>query len=99
MSDVMMRLKPARVDPEELAVQALNYLSIDQERLLRFLQHTGIEPAAIRQAAEMPGFLLGVMDYIVAHEWLVIGLAEHAGVRPEAVTAAREALAPRSEFD
>ncbi len=99
MSDTIVHLRPARVDPNELAVQALNYLAIDQERLLRFLQQTGIEPSAIRAAAEMPGFFLGVLDYVVAHEWLVLGLAEHAGVRPEAILHARDQLAPPHDFD
>ena len=99
MSEAIVRLKPARVDPEQIAIQALSYLAIDQDRLLRFLQQTGIEPSAIRQSAEMPGFLLGVLDYIVGHEWLVLGLAEHAGVRPEAVLEARERLAPPREFE
>lgn len=94
MSDVVVRLKPARVDPEEMAVHALNYIAIDQGRLELFLRHTGIEPSAIRQAAEMPGFLVGVLDYVLANEWLVLGLADHVDARPEAIMHARNALAP-----
>ena len=99
MSSVVVRLKPARMDPEEMAVHALNYIAIDQGRLELFLRHTGIEPTAIRQAAEMPGFMLGVLDYVAVNEWLLLGLSEHIDVRPEAVMHARNALSPPREFE
>lgn len=99
MSETIVRLKPARMDPEEMAVHAFNYLAIDPGRIELFLRHTGIEPTAIRQAAEMPGFLLGVLDYVAANEWLVLGLADHLDVRPEAIMHARHALAPPRDFD
>lgn len=54
-----------------------------------------IEPAGTRQATIMTGVLLNVLDYVLTHEWLAIGLAEHAQVHPGAVFAAWDAMAPR----
>ena len=106
MSEVICRLKPdslaraqpGRVDPEDLAIKALAFLAEDEERLGRFLAVSGIASGAIRAAAEMPGFFLGLLDYVVADERLVLGLAEHADVRPEAVLRTRDALAPQDDF-
>lgn len=96
MSNVVL-FPRAAIDPEELAILAVNYIAIDEERLGRFLAHSGLDPAEIRAAADQPGFMLGVLDYVAGDERLVVDLAEHVGIRPEAVERARQAMAPRQE--
>jgi hypothetical protein len=96
---VVCRLKTgvrrsSHADPTELAVKALHYIAEDRERLRRFLDTTGIQPEAIRSAAQMPSFLPSLLDYVLDHEWLVTGLAAYAGVDPSAVASARDALTP-----
>jgi len=73
---------------EALAVQALSFISADPERLGRFLALSGIGPDDIRQAAHEPGFLGGVLDYVVGDERLLKAFAEEAGITPQAVGAA-----------
>jgi hypothetical protein len=77
---------------ENLAILALAFLAGDPERLGRFLSLAGIGPETIRAAASDPKFLAGVLDHIASDEPLLLALAEHAGVKPEAVMRARAAL-------
>ena len=46
----------------------------------------------IRAAASDPAFLAGVLDHVASDEPLLLAVAEHAGVKPEAVMRARAAL-------
>lgn len=94
------RPRPAAMDrarAESLAVEALAFLGRNPERLVRFLDVTGMRPDTLRAAAETPGFLAGLMDYVAADEELLLAFAEDAGVRPESVMQARHLLSP-TEF-
>jgi hypothetical protein len=75
-----------------LAIVALGYLAGDAEHLARFLALTGIGPGDIRAAAAEPGFLAGVLDYVAGDEALLRAVAAHAGVTPEELERARQAL-------
>ena len=77
---------------EEIAVAALGFVASDPELLSRFLALTGIEPQAIRRAAQEPGFLAGVLHFIVAHEPTLMAFAKSADVKPEAVQQAMREL-------
>jgi hypothetical protein len=77
----------------ELAIVALGYIASDPEQLSRFLALTGIDPGAIRAAAEEPGFLAGVLTYISGNERTLVAFAAHAGVGPEEIEKARQILA------
>ncbi len=77
----------------ELAIVALGYIASDPEQLSRFLALTGIDPGAIRAAAEEPGFLAGVLAYISGNERTLVAFAAHAGVGPEEIEKARQILA------
>jgi hypothetical protein len=81
-----------RENAEALAIQALGFVAADPELLPRFLAITGIEAQAIRQAAREPGFLAGVLQFIVAHEPTLLGFSEASGIPPQQVTAALRAL-------
>ncbi|MEQ1952668.1 DUF3572 domain-containing protein [Mesorhizobium sp. CN2-181] len=87
-----MTRKLTSQDAEALAVSALVYVANDPVLLPRFLALTGIEAPAIRQAAREPGFLAGVLRFILAHEPTLTAFAEHAGVAPAAVGEALKAL-------
>ena len=86
-----------RARAESLAVEALGFLSRSPERLVRFLDTTGMRPDTLRVAARSPGFLAGLMDYVVQDEELLLAFAEDSGVNPEDVMQARHLLSP-TEF-
>lgn len=85
-------MKPAdmtsRGDGETVAIQALGFIAADPELLPRFLALTGIEASAIRHAAREPGFLAGVLQFILAHEPTLLRFCEEARLAPAAVSAA-----------
>lgn len=78
---------------EQLAIRALGFLAGDAEELGRFLALTGIAPGDIRTAAREPSFLAGVLEYICAHEPLLLAFAHDSAVEPSEIAPAMEALA------
>jgi hypothetical protein len=85
--------RPARENAEELSGAALGFLAADSERLGRFLDLTGLTPTTIRAAAGTPGFLLAVLEHLLADEPLLLAFADTQGCDPSAVAKAREQLA------
>jgi hypothetical protein len=81
-----------RAAAEQLAIQALALLAGDTQELGRFLALTGIEPSEIRAAAQEPGFLAGVLEYICAHEPLLLAFARDGDLEPSEIERALAAL-------
>jgi len=77
----------------ELAIAALTFIAEEPERLGRFLALSGIGPESLRAAARDGGFLLGVLDYLLGDESLLLTFAEQAAIDPADVAAARDVLA------
>ncbi len=77
---------------EALAIQTLGFIASDPALLPRFLAITGIDAGQIRAAAMQPGFLAGVIEFVLAHEPTLMAFAEQAGVDPADVGRARQAL-------
>lgn len=97
-----MQRKLDQQGAENVAIQALTHLAQDPERLGRFLNETGIDPAQIRQAAGQPGFLLAVLEHLCADESQLLAFAANTRTSPERVDSARQALAaqalPQDDF-
>lgn len=79
-------------DAQSTAIAALAFIAGDPELLPRFLAVTGIEASSIRAAAGEPGFLAGVLDFLLAHEPSLVRFAETTGTPPETVLVARRSL-------
>ena len=88
----MALLKPSLEDAEAIAVSGLIFVANDPILLPRFLAITGIEASAIRDAAREPGFLAGVLQFILAHEPTLLAFSEQEGVAPGAVGTALKML-------
>jgi hypothetical protein len=84
--------KAAAKDAESLAVQALGFLADEPERLGRFLAVTGIGGNDIRAAAREPGFLTGVLEYLLGDEALLLSFSAEASIDPAEVARALAAL-------
>lgn len=82
----------AREAAETLAVEALGFVAGDPVLLPRFLGITGIEAASIRRAAAEPGFLAGVLRFLLDHEPTLAAFCASRGRPPEAVARAVAAL-------
>jgi hypothetical protein len=87
------RAKPLnREEAEGLAAAALGFIAADDERVARFLALSGIHPAELRQSAAEPGFLTGVLDFLLGDENLLLAFAGEASVPPERIGAAQRLL-------
>lgn len=95
-----MQGKSLSIDEAQgIATQALVQLSQDPEQVGRFLAFSGIGPEQIREAANEPGFLAGVLEFYMMDEALLLAFCENAGLRPTMMAAARFALVGGPEFD
>ncbi len=81
-----------RQSAEQLAIQALGFVASDPDLLPRFLALSGIEASQIRRAAAEPGFLAGVLQFILAHEPTIQAFCTASEVEPAHVAAALRAL-------
>jgi len=84
--------KASKVDAEAIAIDALGFVAGDQELLGRFLDLTGLRADEIRTAAGQPGFLVGVLDFVLAHEPTLIAFSQNSATEPEIVQIARAKL-------
>ena len=88
----MAKTGQEREAAEALAIRALGFIASDAVLLPRFLAITGIEAKDIRAAARQPGFLAGVLQFLLAHEPTLIQFAEAAGIDAAEVARACRAL-------
>jgi hypothetical protein len=79
-------------EAELLAIHALGFLASEPERLQRFMDLTGLDIAAIREAASRPAFLGGILDHLLADESLLLIFTQDQGMRPERVAELRRKL-------
>jgi hypothetical protein len=94
----MCALKPdrprtlSREDAETIALRALGFLAGEPKQLQRFLSLTGLEPGDLSEAAETAPVQAAVLDYLLQDESLLMVFSSHAGLRPDALPAARALL-------
>jgi hypothetical protein len=88
----MQKNQLSQESAEALAVQALAFVASDPELLPRFLAITGIEAHQIRRAAQEPGFLAGVLNFILAHEPTLLRFSQESGIAPGEIGSALRAL-------
>lgn len=84
-------------DAEETAIAVLAWLASEPELMGRFLALTGLEASSLREAASEPGFLVGVLGFLMNHEPTLLEFCAATDTRPEAVARAFEALGGASE--
>ncbi len=77
---------------EIIAVEALSFLAADEGRLRRLLDWTGLTVEELRARAADPTILGGVLDYLLAHEALIMAFAEEANIDPQEPGRARALL-------
>ncbi len=78
--------------PEVIALQALAFIASEADRLDRFMQLSGIDPATLKARAGEPELLAAVLDHVLGDESLLFLFCEAQGLATEAPRAARRAL-------
>jgi Protein of unknown function (DUF3572) len=87
-----MSPKEALPDAHTVALQALAWLASDEERLVRFLNLSGLTPGGLRRTATEPASLGAVLDYLLAWEPLLQSFSEEHGMAPELIAQSRQKL-------
>lgn len=75
-----------------LALAVLGWLLESGERAERYLELTGLDPAALRAGLEDPAVLASVLEFVVNHDPDLIRAAEALAVTPEELVAAKDLL-------
>lgn len=73
----------AAPDLAALADACLGYLAENPEELLAFMQHAGLDPAALRAAVGSQRLQHGLIDYFAANEAILLALCANGGFSPE----------------
>lgn len=79
-------------EAEATAVTVLGWLAGEPELLSRFLSLTGVAPTELRNAVDDPGFLAGIVGFLMDHEPTLLAFSAATGVTPEAVVRAHAIL-------
>ncbi len=79
-------------DPHALGLAALAATLTDERRAHRFLDLTGIGTDALRHRADDPFLLAALIRFLEAYEPDLLSVSEQIGVKPAALTEAREQL-------
>ncbi|WP_210102825.1 DUF3572 domain-containing protein [Neorhizobium galegae] len=74
--------------PEETAAAVLQWLAEEPDMFSRFLALSGLQVDQLRHAVGDPGFLAGMIDFVMAHEPTLLAFCEARQWKPEAVVAA-----------
>ena len=77
---------------EILAFEALGWLAGEPEELQKFLNVSGLDGAALRQAAGSPEMSVAILDYLLAQEELLLRFCEAAEAKPRDLHLARHVL-------
>jgi hypothetical protein len=81
---------------EILALEGLGWLAGDQDAITRFMSQSGIDPAALRDAAGSSGMGLAVLDFLLGNEDLLLAFCQSAAISPKALHEARHRLGGES---
>ncbi|WFU48705.1 DUF3572 domain-containing protein [Sinorhizobium terangae] len=84
---------------DETAIAILAWLADEPELLSRFLGLTGTDPGSLRTAIGEPGFMGGLVAFLMDHEPTLMAFCEATQTRPEEVVRAHHLLSGASDFE
>jgi len=75
-----------------IAIKGLQYLAGDEEQLGRFLALTGCDPTDLRNNAESPEFLAGILEFFMGNEPTLLAFCSQYSINPEDISMAHHVL-------
>ncbi len=75
--------KTPELTPSALGALCLAYLVEHPSQLGEFMSVAGLSPDALRRAAGTGELDLGLIDYVVQNEPLLLAICANAGLRPD----------------
>lgn len=79
-------------DPRALALAALGWIVSEEDRAIRLLDLTGLDPDGLRSGVHEDAVLAAVLEFLANHEPDLLRAAEALAVAPEDLIAAKGAL-------
>ena len=70
---------------EAIAISGLGFIGQDGERLGKFLNATGVNPADLRELAGSSEFLASVLDFLAQDESLLLVFTSENSIDPELI--------------
>jgi hypothetical protein len=86
-----------RGDAESITLKVFEWIVADVDRIIQFMNITGLQPETIRESAKSQHFLLGVLDYVSKDDELLKKIDEELSIRPTAILVAIIHLSPSKE--
>ena len=87
-----------RGDAESIAIRVLNFIVADVDRIIQFLNVTGLQPETIRASAKSSHFLLGVLEYVAQDDELLKAIDQKLKLRPATILPAIVHRSPEPEM-
>jgi hypothetical protein len=82
---------------DALGIKVLAFIVEDVDRIIQFLNVTGLQPETIRESAQSSHFLLGVLDYASRDDELLTAIHQELNIAPAAILTALGHQTPASE--
>ena len=82
---------------DALGIKVLAFIVADVDRIIQFLNVTGLQPETIRVSAHSSLFLLGVLDYVSKDDELLRALHQELNIAPGTILTALGHQTPASE--
>ena len=79
----------SRESSEDIAVQALLFISEDTKRLSHFLETTGLSAKNMREHVILPDFLVGVLEYLLTDDSLLLTFCSNKSIDPDSIEPAK----------
>ena len=95
-----MGSKPGHASSEnmdDLGIKVLAFIVADVDRIIQFLNITGLQPETIRASAQSTLFLQGVLDYVSKDDELLKAIHQELNIAPAAILGALGHQTPASE--
>jgi len=80
-----LALKELQPTLQELSDICLNHLAQNPEQLADFMGIAGFSPDSLRRAMNTKSFALGLLDYVVQNEPLLLEISQSVSLQPETI--------------
>jgi hypothetical protein len=80
-----LALKDPQPTLQELSDLCLNHLAQNPDQLADFMGIAGFSPDSLRKALGTRSFALGLLDYVVQNEPLLLEISQAITVKPETI--------------
>jgi hypothetical protein len=73
---------------DDLGIKILAFIVADVDRIIQFLNITGLQPETIRESAQSSLFLQGVLDYVSKDDEVLKAIHQELSIAPAAILGA-----------